>query len=135
MKKFVSAMLLVIMLISVLNVSALAATPGTVEPMWDNTGYTSNNMVFDGTSGTASMIVAGKIGVNRIEGSCVIYRHDGSDWVYVTDDSTTVNAMSCSLEVTFTAEIGCEYKAEFTFVVYKNGVGEPIESTIIKVCE
>ena len=87
MKKFVSATLLVIMLISVLNISALAATPGAVEPMWDNTEYISETMVFDGTAGTVGIRATGKVGVNQIDGSCVIYKHVGSDWVYVTEDS------------------------------------------------
>lgn len=135
MKKFVSATLLVVMLVSILNISALAATPGTVEPRWANTGSITENMIFDGTSGTVAIRATGKVGVNRIEGSCVIYKHVGSDWVYVTEDSKTVNAMSCYLEIPFTAEIGYEYKAEYTFIVYKNGVGETIESSFTRVCE
>lgn len=135
MKKVVSIIILFILLISSLNLNSFAATSNSVTPLWENTAISSENMVFDGTAGTASMRVTGKVGVNRIEGYGVLYKRVGSDWVYMTQVNKNVNAMSCYVEIQFTGEIGCEYKTEFTFLVYKNGVSETVQSTLTKVCE
>lgn len=135
MKKVVSILTSVIILVLCFQMSAVAAVPPTVVPMWDNTANVTGTMVFDGTDGTAGMRVTGKPGTNRIESSCVIYKHVGSDWEYVTSDSKTVTTMSCYLEISFDGELGYEYKAEFSFVVYKGGVCEPIDRTIVKVCQ
>lgn len=118
--------------------SVSAAIPPTAEPMWQNTGLVSGSMVFQGddkTHGVAEIQLIGKTGVTKIESSVVVYKLVGSDWVYVTENSKTVEHRNCALAVEFTGEHGYEYKAEFHFVVYKGTVGEVIDRTMTKVCE
>ncbi|MBQ8213801.1 MAG: hypothetical protein IJZ80_07305 [Clostridia bacterium] len=134
MKKVISMVVLVVMLFSCLTVNSFAAAPETVMPLWDNTSLTSINMVFGETTGAALMRVTGKSGVNQIDGYCIVYVRDGNDWVYVTELSKTVYRFTCYLEVPFYCEVGCEYKADFTFQVHKNGVIETIEQSVTKIC-
>lgn len=137
MRKVISMFILVLMLISCLAVPTFAAVPPTADPMWDNANSVNGTMGFSGenkTTGEAKMQVIGKTGVTRIESSVVVYKHVGSDWVYVTENSKNVNLRSCTLTANFSGEIGYEYKAEFHFVVYKGTVGEVIDETVTKVC-
>lgn len=135
MKKFISMVILVFTVISAFSVSTSAATVNpSVEPLWDNASLANSTMVFNGTEGNATMNVVGKSGVTKIEGYVEISKYDGSEWVYVTEASKTVTTRTCYLRITFTGEVGYEYKAEFTFTVYKDGVGEVITETRTEIC-
>lgn len=135
MKRWGAVLTTILLIVLCLNLSVAAATPSIAEPLWDNTARLSGNIDFDDTVGIAHMRATGKTGVTQINGSVVVYKLVGSEWVYVAQDSKSVNTLSCYLEIEFTAEVGYEYKAEFTFVVYKNGIGETVQSTLTKVCE
>ena len=135
MKKAILMLLVSVMLIASLNISTLGAMPETVTPLWENTAFTTETMDFDGTAGGAAMRVTGKAGTTRVEGRGVVYKLVGTDWVYVTEASNATNGRSCLVEILFEGEIGYEYKAEYEFVVYKDGVGEVITSTLTAVCD
>lgn len=136
MKKAISAVVLLVLLIFTLNVTAAAAIPPSVEPLWENTSVVTGTMAFpeEGT-GIAEMRVIGKLNVSKIEGSVVIYQVIGDTLIYITEDHKTSTIRSCGLETPFPAEHGAEYRADFKFVVYNTaGVGEVIERTITKTC-
>lgn len=138
MKKMLSVLILTVLMVSCFSVSAAAAMPPTAELMWDNIGAASGDMRFsgaDGTDGCADTIVLGKPGVTKIEGKVVVYKHVGSEWVYVTEASKTVEWQNCTLAVEFTGEHGYEYKAEFHFVVYKGDKGEVLDRTMTETCK
>lgn len=127
-----------VVLVFCFGISVMAKMPPTAEPVWQNTGLVSGSMVFNGddkTHGVAEIQLVGKPGVTKIESSVVVYKLVDSDWVYVTENSKTVEHRNCALAVEFTGEHGYEYKAEFHFVVYKGTVGEMIDRTMTKVCE
>ncbi len=138
MKRILSVLILTVLIISCFGISAGAAMPPTAEPMWDNIGATTGNLTFsgaDGTDGCADAILIGKTGVTKIEGTITVYKLVGSEWVYVTEASKTVEHRNCSLVVEFTGEHGCEYKAEVHFVVYKGNNGEELNRTMTEICE
>lgn len=136
MKKAISIAVLLILLTSCFSVSAAAAVPLGIQPLWENTSVVTGTMTFpeEGT-GIAEMRVIGKLNVNKIEGSVVVYQVIGDNLIYITEDSKTATIRSCGLEIPFPAEHGAEYRADFKFVVYNTaGVGEVIERTITKTC-
>ena len=137
MKKAISIAALFLLLTVCLNVTAVAAPPTEIQPMWENTSLVTGTMVFngpDGTTGMTEMRVIGKVGVTRIEGTVTIYQVVGDTLIFIKNDGNTVNTRSCYIETAFPAEHGGEYRADFRFVVYKAGVGEVIERTITKTC-
>lgn len=138
MKKFVSMITLLVMLFSCFSISAAAALPPTVEPIWDHTGLVTGTIAFigpDKTEGMADMQVLGKNGVTKIEISIVVYKIVGSELVYVTGDSKTINHRNGYLAVEFTGEHGYEYQADVHIVVYKGTVGEVIDDTMKEICK
>lgn len=138
MKKIVSMITLLVMLLSCFSVSVAAAAPPTAEPMWDHTGLITGTIAFigpDKTAGMADMQVLGKDGVTKIEISIVVYKIVGSNLVYVTSDSKTVNHRNCYLAVEFTGEHGYEYQADVHIVVYKGTVGEVINESMTEICK
>ena len=133
MKRVVSTLLLVVMLCSCFSISSMAATVPTVQPLWVNTNLVSGDIVFDGDYGYAGLRVVGKTGISHIDAYGVVYQVTDSGLEYITESSKTVTTMSCMLEIEFPADPNCEYQADFTFVVYKDGVGETIERTFTEV--
>ena len=140
MKKFVSMITLLVMLFSCFSISAAAALPPTVEPIWDHTGLVTGTIAFigstvGGNAAAAEMQVLGKNGVTKIEISIVVYKIVGSELVYVTGDSKTINHRNGYLAVEFTGEHGYEYQADVHIVVYKGTVGEVIDDTMKEICK
>lgn len=135
MKRVLTCILSVILLLSCFPISAFAATPDIVEPLWDNTGTMVTVFSFDGESGSAEARIVGKTGVTQITGTIKIYRQSGSSWIYVTEGTKTVYSRSFLMAVPVTGIIGEYYRADFTFSVYKNGVEEIITETQYSTCD
>lgn len=135
MKRILVCILSVIMLLSCFPISAYAATPETVTPLWDNTNSITTVFSFDGTSGSAEANLIGRAGVTQITGTIEIYRQSGSSWIYVTEGTKTVYSRSFLMSVPVTGIIGKYYRADFTFSVYKDGVEEVITETQYSTCE
>ena len=135
MKKLAVLLLSAILLASFLGVSSFAATDSQIQPRWTNTAAIDYVLGFDETGyGTAEIVVAGKFGVTKIEGTTTVYRQSGSDWIYVTSGSSVANAQTFAMSVPVNGILGEYYKAEFTINVYKNGVCETITETYYANC-
>lgn len=137
MKKIAMLLLAAILLASFLGISSFAATSSDslIQPRWTNTGAIDYVLKFFETgSGYANIIVTGKFGVTRIEGTITVYRQSGSDWIYVTSGSDVANAQTFAMSVPVEGILGEYYKAEFTVNVYKNGVCETITDTYYANC-
>jgi hypothetical protein len=127
-----------ILLISVLStiipcaVSA-AAVNDMVSPAWSNTGMVSCMIGFpDDGYGYAEAHVMGHPTANKIHADVYVYRQVGSSWVYVGETHKTVESCSLSISCKFTPIDGAYYRADYTFVVTKDGVDETISQTKYK---
>ena len=130
MKKVIALFLTMIFLTGALGSIAYAA-----EPRWSNTGSLAYGFEFDDSNtGNASASITGKIGTNKIECQIEIYRQNGTQWIYVTGDTQSVNDGSMNMELLVTGISGEYYKAEFTFTVYRNGTSEVITRTAYDTC-
>ncbi len=132
--KIISILLIIITIIFIIpcNVSA-ANIDNTVAPCWDNTGVVSCEIGFleDGY-GYAEGVVFAHFDASKITGDVYVYRQVGSAWVYVAEKHVSVNGTSLGISCQFTPIAGAYYKAEYTFVVTKNGVDEIITDTVYK---
>ena len=140
MKKLKKIMLVCLSMILMMSFVAIpvqaAVADDTVAPCWDNTAMIELTLSFpeEGT-GCADAFVAGLPGTTKIEASVCIYRKSGLLWRYVTEEHTTINAMTGVLNCTFDATQGTDYKATYTFTVTRNGTNETITKTQYRTYE
>ena len=107
-----------------------AAQPGTATPRWDNTAMVTCLIGFqDATNGSAEAHVMGHLTVNKITADVYVYVESGTNWNYVAEAHKTVNNCSLTISCPFTSVSGARYRADYTFVVTKNGVDETITQT------
>lgn len=126
MKKLISCLLL-LGVMAVFFVNAQAAIPDIL-PLWDNTLDASNNIVFEGTNGSAIGEITGKADTARIEATMTVYRLVNDEWVYVTQNSAAVNSRYLYFSADFTAEEGGYYKSILVFhVTNSQGVTESLQ--------
>ncbi len=136
-RKIIILILTVIMLVSSIPCVSSAASGGNAAaPCWQNTGVVSCKIEFlnDGY-GYAAAHVMGHPGANKIHGDVYVYRKVGSAlWVLVGEEHKTVESCSLTICCKFTPIKGEYYRANYTFVVTKNGVDETITHTRYKTC-
>lgn len=133
-KKVISFMLAFLVVAIMIPIVAHAAQPGSNTPQWINTGMVSCLIGFqDSTNGSAQAHVMGHPTVNRITADVYVYVESGSNWVYVTEEHKVVDNCSLTVSCPFTAVSGARYRADYTFVVTKNGVDETITQTKYRI--
>lgn len=134
MNNKIISILLIITIISVIPYSVSAAyIDDTVAPCWDNTAAVSSQIGFpDDGYGYAEAIVMGHDTASRITADVYVYRQVDSSWVYVGEKHESIDDCILSISCQFTPIAGAYYKAEYTFVVTKNGVDEIITDTVYK---
>ena len=104
-----------------------------ISPRWDNTGMVSCMIGFpDDGYGYAEAHVMGHPTANKIHADVYVYRQVGSSWVYVGEAHKTVDSCSLSISCRFNPIDGSYYRADYTFIVTKNGVDETITQTKYK---
>ena len=130
-KKRISLLLAIITLISVFSASVSAAVADPVKPRWKNTGVVSCLIGFpDDGYGYAEGHVMGHPTVNKITADVYVYRQSGDDWIYAGEEHKTVYSASLNISCKFEPIDGAYYKADYTFVVTKNGVDELITGSV-----
>lgn len=132
--KIISIFLIIITIFSIIpcNVSA-ANIDNTVVPCWDNTGVVSCKIGFPNDGyGYAEGFVMAHFDASKITGDVYVYRQVGTSWVYVAEKHESVNDTSLGISCQFVPIAGAYYKAEYTFVVTKNGVDEIITDTVYR---
>ena len=132
MKKMIAVMMASILLVC-MGVSAYAAVPEPIVPLWDNINSMTNVMVFDGNDGTASATIIGKPGTTRITGTLTIYESVDGEWIYV-DSASGTGTSYLSLTVEFVGEDDVQYKSVFEVIVTKNGIDEDETKTAYRTC-
>lgn len=132
--KIISFVLLIVTILSLVPCTVNASSAeDTVSPCWENTGMVSCMIGFpDDGYGYAEAHVMGHPTANKISADVYVYRQVGSSWVYVGEAHKTVESCSLSISCQFTPIEGAYYRADYTFVVTKDGVDETITETKYK---
>ncbi len=127
MKKTKILIVTVVMLLA-FSVNALAALPPTAEPLWDNTEKVQSELYFSGANSKAYATITGKSGTTRIEATLKVYRLENSQWVYITENSASINGGYLYIETPFAAVGGVYYKSILVFhVTNSDGVVESLQ--------
>ena len=132
--KAIALILMIVTIVSLLPCTVNAASAdNTVSPLWQNTRIIDCYILTDSNGDAyAEASVMGQLTANKITADVYVYRQVGSYWLYVGEDHETVNSCSLIISYKFTPIEGAYYRADFTFVVTKNGVDETITRTEYK---
>ena len=133
MKK-VKMLILCVVLLVAFSVNILAALPPVAEPMWDNTQNINSGFHFNGANSAACTDIIGKSGTTRIEATLKVYRLENSQWIYITENSASINSGRLYIETPFAADSGVYYKSiVVTHVTNSNGVTESLQRATIGI--
>lgn len=132
--KLIAFILIIVTILSIISCTvSAAAVDDTIAPLWQNTGMVSCMIGFpDDGYGYAEAHVMGHPTANKIQADVYVYRQVGSYWVYVGEAHKTVESCSLSISCKFNPIDGAYYRADYTFVVTKDGVNETITQTKYK---
>ncbi len=134
--KILSVIMAALALLSVVSFSAGAAHNNEIAPYWENTGLVSCKIGFsDDGYGYAEAHVMGHPTVTSIKADVYVYQQVGRAWVFAGEEHKTVNSSSLTISCKFGAADGANYRADYIFVVTKNGVDEKISDTVYKTCQ
>ena len=124
MKKRLTALMMMFLLLVCLGTNAYAALPETVVPLWDNIQSTTHFISFNGDVGSSTAIVYGKSGTTNVTGTLNVYEQTTSGWKLVGRDYGSVTTRELGLYVEFEAKPGAYYQSVLNFSVTINGVVE-----------
>ena len=118
MKKFISVLSLIALLVCLVALPAGAAGSDEIMPRW--TGVRDVNAFFDfyGTVGEASLSSTKDSSTSKLEGVMTIYKSVNGQWVYVDSmtQSTTRGTLGMLMEIDGIS--GVEYKMEVEIIAY-----------------
>lgn len=132
--KTIALILMIVTIVSILPCTVNAASAdNTVSPLWQNTTFVDCQIYgpYNGYA-YAEASVMGDPTANKITADVFVYKQIGSAWMYVGQDHKTVNSCSLMISYKFTPSQNSYYRADYTFVVTKNGVDETINRTEYK---
>lgn len=115
MKKIIS-LLLVFAILTVLCVSAAAATPPSVDLLWENIQNIDNSLLIYGEQSIAESFIYAEPDTVRIQATLTVYRLVGTEWYYVNATPKTVTTDFMYISVPFKAVSNSSYKS--ILVVY-----------------
>lgn len=120
MKKFLSFSLSVLLMLSLLVVSANAAVANPDSLLWDAMGAVEVSVTFVGNNGMAIANISGIHGItNQLDAIMIVYQEVDGELIYI--DSTGGSAETAlRLRVDFDAESGATYVAEVIVTAYSS---------------
>lgn len=132
--KAIALVLMIVTITSILPCTVnAAAADNTISPLWQNTRIIDCYILKDSNGyAYAEGTAIGQTTVNKITADVYVYKQIGSYWVYVGEEHKTANSCVLTISYKFTPSQGSNYRADFTFVVTKNGVDETITRTVYK---
>ena len=103
---------------------------------WTNIISVNGSISFNGTSGLYKMIIRGQNDVTNITATATLYyKNSSGSWVEIPKDwSYDVDDNILTINETFTAVSGREYKVEFEATVSTPDYDEPVQDTQIETC-
>ena len=134
MKKILAIGISAILLFSamVMPVGAARLENEIAQPYWTNTNSVDAWMGFVDGVGYAEASLFGKFGSTEVLIDVVVYRQSGDTWVYVAEKHVSADGMSVGISCPFDITPGTYYKAEYTFTVYRSGMGEVVKRNVFK---
>lgn len=134
MKKFLVLLMSVVLLTVgiVLPVSAAASADDVAVPYWTNTNSIATTITFTNGMGYAEGAVVGKFGSSSAQAEVRLYIQTADGWDFLGDDYDSRSGMTAAVSYEFVPVLNATYKAEFTFIVYRNGVSEAVSEEVIE---
>lgn len=134
MKKILSAILIITMvMVMSVSTSALAIEP-TIQPLWETMSSIHVLVNFSGTTGRATATVGRIYGITtEIEGTLTVYEVDGDDWIYI-DSIYGSSTRSLGIDLEFDATSGTEYVAVLEVTAYSETTSETHTATDYGTC-
>ena len=130
MKKVLTVLVALLLVVSAIGVSASAAVSDPVlSPNWTNTSMVAPNITFANGVGYAELTATAKYSPKTFTVDTYVYIQSGSDWVYVTEQHDSKTGMSIGTSCPFTQVSGGYYKAEFYLTVSGGGATEELSFT------
>ncbi len=106
----------------------------TIQPRWTSIATASVDMSFSGTSGNATGTAAKQSTATSIEGTVIVYKMVGSQWIYVAEGYATKKLGMLIVSVDFTCQKGVTYKAVFDITAYTGTAIETATFEYIECC-
>lgn len=132
MKKIVT-IILCLAIITCLTTYSFATN--AIQPLWDNTLSVDATLNFTGTEGTFTASIFGYDHTTDIHFMAWLYYKDSNgEWVEQTTWGALSTESTLSLDRTFTAIRGVEYKVDYSIFVYAGLDYDEINLSITRTC-
>ena len=118
MKKMISVLSLVALVVCLMAPFACAASPNSITPRW--TGVVDVNAFFDfyGTVGEGSLSSTKDSAATKLEGVMTIYRWANGQWIYVDSMTKSVTRGTLGMVIEIDGISGVQYKMEVEITAY-----------------
>jgi len=136
MKRIISLIIVCCLMIIAIPSTISAAQKEPISPMWTNVNGLNAFITFSGSTGNVTVLIVGKSGVTNITADVKLYyKNTSGSWIEIsTDWDYNVNQMTLTINESFDAVAGREYKIEVDGSVTKSGYAEPISTTASATC-
>ena len=131
MKKVISVLSLVALLVCLLVPCVCATGSDGIMPRWTGVRNVSAFLDFYGTEGEATLTSTKDSDSTKIEGVVTIYKWVNGQWVYVDSMSKSVTRGTLGIAIVFDGISGVQYKMEVEITAY-NGTTVIEEITEVK---
>ena len=131
MKKVISVLSLVALLVCLLVPCVCATGSDGIMPRWTGVRNVSAFLDFYGTEGEATLTSTKDSDSTKIEGVVTIYKWVNGQWVYVDSMSKSVTRGTLGIAIVFDGISGVQYKMEVEITAY-NGTTVIEEITDVK---
>ena len=135
-KRLLSWLIVCCMIMAIMPMTIQAAQNEQISPRWTNVNRVNAYITFNGTTGNVIVSVVGKTGVTNISLDIKLYyKSTSGSWIEIDKDwDYNVNQISLTVNESFDAVAGREYKIEVNGTATKGGYAEPISKTVTAVC-
>ena len=132
MKKVVIVLMSLVLLCTAVAVPVGAAMPedNIVQPMWTNTTSIDCTVAAVDGVGYAECVTIAQFGATSIKTDIYVYVAVNNRWTYLTETHDIKYKKLSGVSCPFSVSAGCDYRADYTFTVTKDGVDEVITRTV-----
>lgn len=118
MKKVISVLSLVALLVCLMASSVCASGSVGVTPRWTGIADVNAFLDFYGTEGEATLASTKDSSTTKLEGVVTIYKWANGQWVYVDSASKSTTRATLGIGLVFDGISGVQYKMEATVTAY-----------------
>ena len=118
MKKVISVLSLVALLVCLMAPCVCATGSVGVTPRWTGVAYVNAFLNFYGTEGEATLTSTKDSSTTKLEGVVTIYKWANGQWVYVDSVSKSTTRATLGIGLVFDGISGVQYKMEAKVTAY-----------------